>query len=316
VALHHQLTEMDADKILVLLDKNGIIASKEQQVEGQDVTWTLMVAQSDVSRARRLLVENNLPQRLELGLSGVYSEKGLIPTPEEQRARFLLALKGEIINALRKIPGIHEVGVVLNIPRERDIGMGDSELARPSASVVLRVGGPETLHAGLTEEKIRRFVANAIPELEPNNVIVIISSEGGEGSPDKDFRVAATLPPPPLKPGSGGPSGPPGGVASPISTGGEAPQDSVEMAGIQMDPGSVSRFRIYLIAFLCVLILLSAALLVTLFRFSRMRRQAGPRRLKALPLEGQKAAGPDLLTAGQDVMGGVRPGPGETGTGA
>jgi hypothetical protein len=29
---------------------------------------------------------------------GVYKEKGLIPTPDEQKARFLLALKGEIIN--------------------------------------------------------------------------------------------------------------------------------------------------------------------------------------------------------------------------
>lgn len=302
VALHHQLTEFEADKILVLLDKNDITASKERQVDGQDITWTINVGQSNVAAARRLLVENNLPQRPELGLSGVYSEKGLIPTPEEQRARFLLALKGEIINALRKIPGVHEVGVVLNVPAKREMDLGDSEPVRPSASVVLRLADPSMLHAELTEEKIRRFVANAIPELEPSNVIVLISSEGGAGAP-RGKELAGAFPPPPIRPPSGdGPSGG-GGMPPAVSAAGSAATNFVEVAGIRLDPVSVGRLRVYLIVFLCVLILLSAALLVTLFRFSQMRGHGGTRRLTALPLDEEAGAGTDLLTAGQEAMG-------------
>lgn len=301
VPLHHKLGEIEADKILVLLDKNGIDANKERQVEGQDVSWTVLVSQADTSKARRLLVENNLPQRPELGLAGVYKEKGLIPTPDEQRARFLLALKGEIINALRKIPGIHEVGVVLNVPVEKELQFGDEEEVRPSASVVLRIADPRMLHEELTEAKIKRFVANAIPEMDPKDVIVIISSQDKGPA---DVKISETLPPPPLKVEKidGGGSGPDEGP----------PADYVTIGGIQLDPGSLTKFRVYLIIFLIVLILLSTALLVTLFRFSRIRRHSGSRRLKAVPIEGQPV--PDLLGAGQETLhpGG---GPGETGTG-
>jgi type III secretion protein J len=301
VALHHKLSESEADKIMVLLDKNDIKATKEMVEEGQDVTWTVMVPTKDVSVARRLLVENNLPLRRELGLSGVYSEKGLIPTPDEQRARFLLALKGEVTNALRKIPGVHEVGVVLNVPKEEEIRIGESEDIRPSASVVLRIGDPQLRHNEITEEKIKRFVANAVPDMNPNDVIVIISAAGTPSRPAGVIPARESFPPPPREPGP--PEGPGGGIAViPGIPSGET-GDLIDIAGIQLNAKSVGKFRFYLVIFLCVLILLSAALLLTLFRFSRMRRYAKPRRLQAVPLEGQKG-GPDLLASGQQVMGG------------
>ncbi len=313
VVLHQNLNQIDADKILVLLDKNGIEAHTEAGTDGQETTWSVLVSKSDVSMARRLLVENNLPARPELGLSGVYSEKGLIPTPDEQRARFLLAMKGEVVNALRKIPGVHEVGVVLNVPQESELALGQIDQVKPSASVVLRVADPAMLHQELTEEKVKRFVANSIKNLEPNNVIVIISSEKKDTTQlGGTVSAPGALPPPPRNPP---PPSPEGGPSSDLgSESGTAGGEIVTVAGIELDAASVGKFRFYLIIFLCVLILLSAALLLTLFRFSRMRRKAKPRRLEAVPIEGQQG-GPDLLQSGQGAMG-VGPGPGETGTGA
>lgn len=308
VILHQNLDQRNADKILVLLDKNGIEAYTEAVTDGQDMTWTVMVSKADVSMARRFLVENNLPALPELGLSGVYSEKGLIPTPDEQRARFLLAMKGEVVNALRKIPGVHEVGVVLNVPESSELTFGAKERVKPSASVVLRVADPAMLHQELTEEKVKRFVANSIQNLEPNNVIVIISSEKHENSHLGGAAPIPTTPPPPRQPPN-----PEGGPSSDLGTGSTTDSDMVTVAGIELDAASVGKFRFYMIIFLCVLILLSAALLLTLFRFSRMRRKAKPRRLEAVAIDGQQG-GPDLLQSGQGAMG-VGPGPGETGTG-
>lgn len=283
--LHHNLSEPDADKILVLLDAHGITAEKKKAVEGQEVSWTVVVSKGDLPQARRLLVESNLPARPELGLSGVYQEKGLIPTPDEQRARFLLALKGEIVNALRKIPGVHEVGVVLNIPAEKELAFEGEEKGRPAASVTLRIAEPGELTAELTEEKIRRFVANAIPGMSPNDVIVIISSAGRterpslKGAPPREgFAVPAREEPPAVA-----------GIP-------ESETPIVTIAGIRLEEESLKRFKIYLVVFLCVLILLSAALLVTLVRMNRLRHRQGSRRLKAVSVEGGE--GPGLLTGG------------------
>ena len=313
VALHHNLGESEADKILVLLDKNGITADKEMALEGQEVTWTVTVPKANVSEARRLLVENNMPHRPELGLSGVYSEKGLIPTPDEQRARFILALKGELVNALRKIPGVHEVGVVLNVPETKDLMMAGEVAPRPSASVVLRIADPAMLRSELTEDKIKQFVANAIPEMQAADVVVILNTvEGGRSiySSGGDVSTAKGFPPPPRSPPPGG--GPNGGIAVSPGTD-EVAEETVEIAGIELNADSLGKFRVYLIVFLLVLILLSAALLLTLFRFSRMRRRSKSRRLEAVPIEGQ-AGGPNLLTSGHEAMGGGR-GPSDTGTG-
>lgn len=306
VPLHHNLEEAEADKILVLLDKNGISAEKVMVSEGQEVTWRITVPEGDVVNARRLLVENNLPARPELGLSGVYQEKGLIPTPDEQRARFLLALKGEITNALRKIPGVHEVGVVLNVPEDKGMQLGEAKEMRPSASVVLRIGESELAQSGLTEEKVKQFVANSVPEMQAGDVIVIISAIENGGGAFPDFERARGVPPP--LPREAPPVESPGGAPT-------ATEDIVEVGGIRLDSESVGQFRFYLIAFLLVLIVLSAALLVMLFRFSRLRRKGGSsRRLRALPADQQGGPG-ELMAPGRGGVGAARGPGGETGTG-
>lgn len=303
VALHHDLSESDADKILVLLDKNGIGATKEKEIDGQNVSWTVKVPQGDVAAARRLLVENNLPHRRELGLSGVYQEKGLIPTPDEQKARFLLAMKGEIINALRAIPGVYDVGVVLNVPDDNELKLGEPSEARPSASVVLRIGQKELDQIQLNEEKVRRFVANAVPEMSPSDVIVIISSDARPAG--DDLRPTLVTPPAVSRNGTAvqeHPVSPPPVEKAPRIEG----ENLEEVAGIKVDSASMTRFRVYLVIILCVLILLSVALLFTLYRFGRVRRHSGAKRLRAVS---GREGGHELLGPG---AGG---GPGETGTG-
>ncbi len=259
--LYHNLQEIEVNEILVVLQENGISARKEKEITGQDVSWKISVKENDAARARQILINSNLPRNRELGLSGVYKEKGLIPTPDEQKARFLLALKGEIINSLHKIPGIVDVDVVLNVPTENEFSGMDPVKKRPTASVVLRTRNEELVAQTVTEGKIQRFVANTVPNLDPNDVAVIISRAdiGGNSGP---LRVPAPLAPPTspqLQPDEG---------FSPPSLNGN---DTVELAGIRMAADSLGRFKFYIIGLLSLLVGVSSFLLYNIFRLNRMR---------------------------------------------
>lgn len=263
--LHHGLEEAEADEILVYLHEKGIDAEKKKEVSGQDVSWTILVPKLDLPIARRVLVEQNLPRKKELGLSGVYKEKSMISSAGEQHARFLLSLKGEIINSLEKIPEVVDADVVLNVPSESDFALLEETRKRPTASVVLRLKVIPGFETAITEGKIQRFVANAIPEMDPNDVVVVLTraksatetmlvpSAGSEGGDENGFAMSA--PPPPLE----------------------------EVAGLRMDPDSKSRFRIYVIFFLFLLVVLSMALIYNVIRLTRLKQAGGGQALAALP---------------------------------
>lgn len=257
-ALHQTLQEIEADEILVLLQQNGIEAKKEKEVSGQDISWKVTVQEREVARARQILIANNLPRRRELGLSGVYKDKGLIPTPDEQKARFLLALKGEIINSLQKIPGIVDADVVLNVPDQSEFSDPDQAKQRPTASVVVRTRNDEWVAQAVTEGKIQRFVANSVPNLDPNDVAVIVTRS--------DTGIAS------ISGSSATPFGAPQiGVPPAAVEVARGSTDMAELAGLRMDEDSVGRFKAYMIGLLSLLVAVSVFLLMNIIRLNRMR---------------------------------------------
>jgi type III secretion system YscJ/HrcJ family lipoprotein len=268
-ALHHSLQEIEADEILVVLSQNGIEANKKKEEgTGQDITWMVSVPAKEESRSRSILRANNLPRKRELGLSGVYKEKGLIPTPDEQKARFLLALKGEIINSLLKIPGVVDVDIVLNVPNESEFADLDPVKRKPTASVVVKTRNDELVAQTVTEGKVQRFVANTVPNLDANDVAVIVTRTDTGAGP---IGLSTPLPTPTPLPAS--PSLPPedGEMPSelmPISTGNA---DVVELAGLKLDRASVARFKGYIITLLLLLVGVSGFLLFNIMRLNRMR---------------------------------------------
>lgn len=264
VALHHSLQEIEADEILVVLNQNGIEASKKKEEgTGQEVTWMVSVRSKDESRARSILRANNMPRKRELGLSGVYKEKGLIPTPDEQKARFLLALKGEIINSLLKIPGVVDTDVVLNVPSENEFADLDPVKRKPTASVVVKTRNDELVAQTVTEGKIQRFVANTVPNLDPNDVTVIVTRSDTGAPPVGLSPTPMPSPLPQIPTEEGEPF-----ELSPLSV---PNADVVELAGLKLDRGSVARFKFYIISLLLVLVGVSGFLLFNIMRLNRMR---------------------------------------------
>ncbi len=270
-SLYQDLTEQDANEILVVLYQNGIHASKVRTEKAQEVSYSVAMTKSQIPQARKILVDNNLPRQKELGFSGICKEKGLIPTPEEEKCRKLLALKGEIINSLQRIPGVIEADVVINIPEISEFSTETQASKRPTASAVLRVkqGG---VGYEVTEAKIQRFISNTIENLDPRDVSVVISY----------------IQPP----------------AEIIKQGAKAVGKLVMVAGLGLHADSVGRFKIYAIVVLILLMGVSAALILNVIKLTKMRQElriakGGANIIEAhatpaLPEGGAKANRPEL----------------------
>lgn len=259
IELYQNLTEEEANEILVLLSENNIRPIKKKVVVQNETTYSIEVREADMVKARSLLLQHNLPRRKELGLTGVYKEKGLIPTPDEQKARYLLALKGEIINSLERIPQVIDADVVLNIPTRDEFASAESQqLQRPTASVVIKVKPDAAGLESVTEPKVQQFVSNSVEGMNPRDVTVIISYLQGEERVLKpgDVKTLATQAP-----------GLPPAAAAQMAK----PTDH-EIMGLNLDAESKGRLKVYLLVFFLLLVLLSSGLIIAIVQGSRMRR--------------------------------------------
>jgi len=285
VAIYHNLSEEDANAMIVLLQENGIEAEKVREVQQNEVYWSVEVSKEDLSRARQLLVHHNLPRQKALGLTGVYKEKGLIPTPDEQKARYLLALKGEIVNSLLKIPEIVEIDVVLNIPTKEEFSddTGKSQ-KRPTASVVVRVSQTTDARELITESKIKEFVANSVEGLNPRDVAVIITYLPG---PEKfvatqDYRL------------------PKGAASSKDVVKAKDEKRESKLVGLNLTEESKERLKIYLLIFFVALVLLSSGLIIAIVYASRLRRKSSSSERGLIPSDKRSAVEGEVLEDGEE----------------
>jgi type III secretion protein J len=275
--LYHNLSEDEVNEILVVLHENGISASKKKEIVQNEVTWTIAVESRDLPKARALLLERNLPRRKQPGIEDIYKDKGLIATADEQKARFIIGMRGNLINALRKNPDVIDADVVINVPDKEEFGTTDpAQKKRPSASLIIKVRPTAEGQATLTEAKLQRVVASAIPDMDPRDVTVIMSYVGGApaGSlPGQSLPVVT----------AGGPSIVPSSAVPSKSS------STVTVAGVDVSPESSNRLKLYLGVFLGLLALLSIALIITVIHTHRVRQEA---RTPSTTVDGQ-LMGPD-----------------------
>lgn len=239
VEIQHQLTEKEANEILVLLERRGIPTQKMKEEGGRELTWTIAVPKAHAATAAMLLKENELPRPRSPGFE-IFNRGSLIPSATEERAMFLQALAGELSRTLSSIDGILDARVHINIPQNDDLS-DRGPRAEPSASVLLkyRVASDSAKKAApLAEEQIQSLVARAVQDLKPSGVSVVMT-----------------------------PAVMPGGDA--------AAQGAVVevLFGIRMATESVGTFRLFLLAMLAIILALVAYIV-----YGKVRElRAGPR---------------------------------------
>jgi type III secretion protein J len=174
----HKTSEREANKILEILDREGIAANKGVVDTGREVHFTISVSSSKKIRAIEVLNEHALPTPEDQGYSEVFVEGGLIPTNAEERAKFLQALEGEIQRQLKLVEGILDVQVQVVVPQEDALRTTQEQRPDTTASVTIKYlpgsGGAKPL----SEPQVQAIVAAGVESLTPDKVVVVMTPAG------------------------------------------------------------------------------------------------------------------------------------------
>jgi type III secretion protein J len=168
----HDLGERQANEVLVALDEEGVVADKLRQ-DGTEPAWTVTVPRGQEGQAHRALAARQLPRARPQGLGEVFGAGGVVPTPVEERARWLHALSGELARSVEALDGVVEARVHLGLPADDPLHPGAR--ATPRASILLTCRPIRCAALRELDPGLRSLVAGATDGLSPEAVAVVIA---------------------------------------------------------------------------------------------------------------------------------------------
>jgi type III secretion protein J len=171
----------EAQRCVVVLKAAGIDAAAERDASGAQGTFLLTVRGDDAAyrSALQLLDEHGLPRLRREGF-GAQSD-GLIPSPSEERARYIKGLSSEIEGLIESIDGVVEADVLVSLPERRPLAAPGAEAA--SASAVVSHAGEES---PVSEAEVRAIVVRAVgTAIAEDGVAVLLKPvvRGNQGPP-------------------------------------------------------------------------------------------------------------------------------------
>ena len=253
------VSERDANEIVVYLASKGIEAQKMQSVSTQPGAATnvemfnITVSPSREVEAMALLSRVGLPRRQGTNLLELFGQQGLVSSTFQDNIRYQAGLLEELKNTIRKIDGILDADIQVSFPTAEQA---------PGAPAPKITAAVYVKHQGILEDpnshlevKIKRLLAGSIPNLEYDNVAVIS---------DRSRLADITLTPD-------------GELIGPKTI-----QTYVSIWGVVMTKSSLGRFRFLFFMLIILMLLLSVAVgwliykFYPLFRASRMAKTAEP----------------------------------------
>jgi type III secretion protein J len=171
----HDIDEREANRIIETLADNQISANKLMRDTGRNVFYGISVPAGKKLDAIRVLNQNELPRRKDMGYTEVFKESGLIPTSAEERAKEMAALEGEIERQLKLIDGVLDAQVQIVRPEESALRTTGEAMPTTTASVTIRYLPGDNGAKPLSEPQIRSVVAAGVERLTPDNVVVLMT---------------------------------------------------------------------------------------------------------------------------------------------
>jgi type III secretion protein J len=172
----HGVDERSANEATAALERAGIGAEKapdEGAAAGTGATYTIRVAHADGTRAVDLLRALGLPHDRRRGFAETYGQPSLIPTPSEERARYVDALAGEIERTLESADGVVSARVHL-VLEESDPLAADAKPRNPARAAVLLKARPGS--APFRDADVQKLVAGSVAGLDPSAVSVVMTA--------------------------------------------------------------------------------------------------------------------------------------------
>ncbi|HEY1101053.1 MAG TPA: hypothetical protein VGF99_19090, partial [Myxococcota bacterium] len=171
------LDEFEANEILVVLEAKGIDVAEKVKGGERVITYSIVVPHSVSADAMRLLVANKLPRRRPIGMAEVYpaGSGGLIPTKSEEKAKYMMALQGDVERKLQRLPNIMSAHVTIVSPDKDIVRDLDTVPPAPTASVAIVFNPYDDRATSLiSEDEVKRLVAASVEDLKPQNVAVVM----------------------------------------------------------------------------------------------------------------------------------------------
>jgi type III secretion protein J len=191
----HGIDERSANDATAALERAGIGAEKapdEGTSSGAGASYTIRVAHGDSTRAVDLLAALGLPRDKRRGFAETYGQPSLIPTPSEERARYLDATAGEIERTLETVDGVVSARVHL-VLEETDPLAVDAKPKSAARAAVLLKARPGA--APIAAADVQKLVAGSVAGLEATAVSVVVTSAADPG----EATAAALAPLGPLR---------------------------------------------------------------------------------------------------------------------
>jgi type III secretion protein J len=182
--INQGLSEEQANEILVVLERNGIQATKAVEEGGETVAFTINVPKRDAARAMQILRENDLPQQQAKGFNEVFAKTSLIPTAMEEKAMYLQAVCGELAKTIEAIIGVVDARVHVVLPETDVLKQELQGPTTPKAAVLIKYKVRRSGEMPYKPDDIRQLVANSIEALKPGDVTVVSSQVFGDQQPN------------------------------------------------------------------------------------------------------------------------------------
>ncbi len=252
------ITEKEANIILVLLESKGIPATKQAAVtssigtEGSVSKYVIVVPEKYSIEAIAYLNQNGFPREKGTTLLDLFAKQGLMTSDKEETIRYQSGLAQQLTNTVLMIDGVIEANVQLSFPPE-DTGLGQATTKKQiTAAVYVKHQGiidDPNIHL---ENKIKRLISGSVTGLDINNVTVVS---------DRSRFTDITL------------------EQMPESLGGK-PGEYVSVWNIVMSKNSVGRFRglFFIITFIAVLLAIVLGWISWKF-YPQLKKQGGLKEL-------------------------------------
>jgi type III secretion protein J len=194
----HGLDERSANDATAALERAGIGAEKvADEGASSGASYTIRVAHGDGTRAVDLLRALGLPHEKRRGFTETYGQPSLIPTPSEERARYLDATAGEIERTLETVDGVVSARVHL-VLEETDPLAVDSQPKSAARAAVLLKARPGAAPIAVTD--VQKLVAGSVAGLDAVAVGVVITAAADPA--EANAAVLAPLGPLRITPGT------------------------------------------------------------------------------------------------------------------
>lgn len=177
------LDEVQSQEALAALGRAGIAADRTGSGDGKARRYRIDVASADTARAAAVLRSEGLPRAPEKGFAELYGSASMIPSPTEEKARFLEALGGEVAQLLEQMDAVRDASVIVTAPIDDPLAPADAPRSRPTAAVLLKLRPGATAPA---DDDVRRLVAGAVEGMAASDVAVVV-----EAAPARAPEVAA-----------------------------------------------------------------------------------------------------------------------------